>query len=148
MKCSVTLVRFCSEALQIVHKRATNTQGEINTTIKESSSRKMLCKAHLEQGHFEHKAKIKFSSIMFLFKWQPFAARGKRSVKTCYSFCRDTFVLETINTTTGKHGFLTNEQATSPAAQMQSKGEKENNQTRQTLSTTSQYILCGVLYQK
>lgn len=55
--------------------------------------------------------------------------------------------METNETTTEKHRFLTNKQATSPAEQMQSKKEeRKKNQTGKTIST-SEHILC-VLYQK
>lgn len=83
-------------------------------------------------------AKKKFSSIIFLFRWRPFAVWGNRSVKTCYSFHKDAFLAETKETIE-KHWFLTNTQATSPAAQMQSAKEKRIKQVKLSAQHLNMY---------
>lgn len=93
MRCSVTLMCFCSEALQIIRKRTTNTQGQINTTTKESRNMKTLYKTHPSyvQGQFQQvrdntkeKSLVQSPSI----KSQTISSRGKcvsLAYKTCYS---------------------------------------------------------------
>lgn len=57
MRCSVTLMCFCSEALQVSHKRTKNPQGQINTTEKEHCNTMALYRTHFSypeaQGQFQ-----------------------------------------------------------------------------------------------